>query len=168
VLREGIASRPGAGGQDRQDAPIEGASAVSGCLPWAVGSPQPRGRHVLSVLRPPEDPERGAGTLLMAGLALLALLLITMAALLVQAASAASSAATAADLAALAAADVARGLEPGDPCTAAEQVAERHGASVEACVIGATGPGTAVVRVSLDTAGLLPDAAGAARAGPPP
>lgn len=104
----------------------------------------------------------------MAGLALLALLLIASAALLLQAASAASKAASAADLAALAAADVARGLSVGDPCSVATTVAERHGASVRECSIGGTGPGTALVRVSVNVAGLLPDAVGAARAGPPP
>lgn len=118
--------------------------------------------------RAPVDAERGAGTLLMAGLALLALLLIATSALLVQATSAASKAATAADLAALAAADVARGLRLGDPCAAARSVAERHGASLKQCVIGGTGPGTATVQVTVAIAGLLPDAVGAARAGPPP
>ncbi|MFJ6000951.1 Rv3654c family TadE-like protein [Arthrobacter sp. NPDC092385] len=112
--------------------------------------------------------ESGAGTLLMAGLALLALLLVASAALLLQAAAAASKAATAADLAALAAADTARGLSPGDPCSAAGTVAERHGAAVQACRIGQTGPGTALVTVSVGVPGLLPDALGTARAGPPP
>lgn len=114
------------------------------------------------------DAERGAGTLLMAGLALLALLLIASVALLLQAATAASQAATAADLAALAAADAARGISPGDPCSAAGTVAERHGAAVESCEIGDAGPGTALVRVSVALGGILPDAVGAARAGPPP
>jgi secretion/DNA translocation related TadE-like protein len=114
------------------------------------------------------DSEGGAGTLLMAGLAMLALLLIASAALLLQAASGASKAATAADLAALAAADAARGLTVGDPCSVAGTVAEHHGAAVQDCVIGETGPGTALVRVSVSIAGLIPDAVGAARAGPPP
>ncbi|WP_307084637.1 Rv3654c family TadE-like protein [Arthrobacter agilis] len=77
-------------------------------------------------------------------------------------------AATAADLAALAAADVARGLTPGDPCRAAEVVARQHGAVMRACSVGTTGSGTAMIRVSVDGRGLLPDAVGAARAGPPP
>jgi secretion/DNA translocation related TadE-like protein len=114
------------------------------------------------------DTETGAGTLLMAGLALLALLLIASAVLLMQAASAASVAATAADLSALAAADTARGLAPGDPCDAAASVADRHGATVEECVIGGSGTGTAFIRVSVGVGGVLPDAVGAARAGPPP
>ncbi|WP_434995042.1 Rv3654c family TadE-like protein [Arthrobacter sp. Ld5] len=116
----------------------------------------------------PADAERGAGTILMGALSLLALLLVASAVLLLQAASAASKAATAADLAALAAADTARGLSSGEPCAAASAVAGQHGAVVEACEIGATGVGTAVVRVSVGVPGLLPDAGGRARAGPPP
>ncbi|WP_052273894.1 Rv3654c family TadE-like protein [Arthrobacter sp. L77] len=115
--------------------------------------------------------ERGAGTILMGALALLALLLVASAALLLQAASAASKAATAADLAALAAADAARGLSSGDPCAAASTVAEQHSAVIETCEIGeigGTGAGTAVIRVSVGVPGVLPDAVGAARAGPPP
>jgi len=115
-----------------------------------------------------QDAERGAGTILMAGLALLVLLLVASVALLLQAATAASQAATTADLAALAAADAARGISPGDPCSAAGTVAERHGAAVESCEIGDAGPGTALVRVSVALGGILPDAVGAARAGPPP
>ena len=116
----------------------------------------------------PADTERGAGTLLMAGLALLALVLIASAALLLQAASAASKAATAADLAALAAADAVRGITGGNPCAAAEEVAEHHGAEIQECALGTTGPGTAVIRVVVPLSGILPDAQGAARAGPPP
>jgi secretion/DNA translocation related TadE-like protein len=114
------------------------------------------------------DHETGAGTVLMAGLALLALLLIGSAGLLLQAASAASRAATAADLSALAAADTARGLTAGEPCVVAAEVAARHGATVQDCAVGATGEGTVTVRVRIDVVGVLPDAVGAARAGPPP
>lgn len=117
---------------------------------------------------PSAGSERGAGTVLMAGLAMLALLLIAFAVLLLQSASAASKAATAADLAALAAADAARGLAAGDPCTVAGEVAGRHGAAVRECSIGESGPGTALIRVSVGVSRLLPDAVGAARAGPPP
>ena len=110
----------------------------------------------------------GAGTLLMAGLALLALLLIGSATLLVQATAAASQAASAADLAALAAADAVRGLTDGEPCAVAREVAERHAAALTECRLGGSVPGTAVVRVSVHVAGIVPDATGAARAGPPP
>ncbi|THJ68771.1 hypothetical protein E8P82_00360 [Arthrobacter echini] len=112
--------------------------------------------------------ERGAGTVLMTGLAMLALLLIGVAVLMLQASAAASRAATAADLAALAAADAARGLAPGEPCAVAGAVAEQHDALVTECSIGTTGPGTAIIRVSIALPGLLPAATGAARAGPPP
>lgn len=115
-----------------------------------------------------DDTERGAGTLLMTGLALLALVLIASAALLLQAASAASKAATAADLAALAAADAVRGITSGNPCGVAEEVAERHGAEVIECLLGTTGPGTSTIRVVVPVPGIIPDAQGAARAGPPP
>ncbi|WP_298253845.1 Rv3654c family TadE-like protein [uncultured Arthrobacter sp.] len=114
------------------------------------------------------ESEAGAGTVLMTGLAVLALLLVAVVVLLLQASSAASKAATAADLAALAAADSARGLTPGEPCVVAGAVAGLHGARVTECDIGTTGPGTALIRVSVDLRGLLPDATGAARAGPPP
>lgn len=114
------------------------------------------------------DGERGAGTLLMAGLALLSLLLIATTALLLQAGSAASRAATAADLAALAAADAVRGLTSGDPCGVAREVADRHAAVVEECLLGVPGTGTALVRVSVPVPGILPDARGTAKAGPPP
>lgn len=125
-------------------------------------------RPYLSHLRAVTVSERGAGTVLMAGLALLTLLLIASAVLLLQAAVAASKAATAADLAALAAADVARGLAVGEPCSVAAAVAERHDASLRQCSLGATSPRTVTVHVSVHVGGLLPDAAGAARAGPPP
>lgn len=111
--------------------------------------------------------ELGAGTLLMAGLAMLALLLIGVTALMLQVATAASEAATAADLAALAAADAARGITVGEPCAAAEAVTEQHGAELVLCEVGGTGPGTVVVRVAVETGGPLPDALGSARAGPP-
>ncbi len=114
------------------------------------------------------ESEAGVGTVLMTGLAVLALLSVAVVVLLLQASSAASKAATAADLSALAAADATRGLAPGDPCVVAGAVAELHGARVTECGIGTTGTGTALIRVSVDPGGLLPDATGAARAGPPP
>lgn len=103
----------------------------------------------------------------MAGLAMLALLLVGMTALILQAATAASRAATTADLAALAAADAARGITVGDPCSVAEAVSGQHGADLVLCDVGGTGPGTVLVRVTIDSAGVLPDASAAARAGPP-
>lgn len=117
--------------------------------------------------RSDRDGERGAGTLLMSGLALLALMLVAVGALMLHATTAGAKAATAADLAALAAADAARGLRPGDPCSEARLTAEQHGAELTACEVGGTGRSTVVVRVVVPTHGLLPDAKGTARAGPP-
>ncbi|WDF32884.1 hypothetical protein PTW37_13635 [Arthrobacter agilis] len=112
--------------------------------------------------------ERGAGTALMTGIALLALILVAVAGVFVLAASAASKAATAADLAALAAADSARGLAAGQPCEIAATVAAQHGARVEQCLVEDPATGTVLIRVTVDGPGLLPRAAGAARAGAPP
>jgi secretion/DNA translocation related TadE-like protein len=103
----------------------------------------------------------------MAGLAMLALLLAATLVLMVQAATGASKAATAADLAALVAADAARGITVGEPCTEAAATAEQHGAELVQCDVGGTGAGTVVVRVVVGTTGPLPDATGAARAGSP-
>lgn len=103
----------------------------------------------------------------MAGLAMLALLLIGVTALMLQVTTATSRAATTADLAALAAADAARGITVGNPCSVAEAVSGQHGAELVLCDVGGTGPGTVLIRVTIDSGGLLPDASAAARAGPP-
>ncbi|MBG6216149.1 secretion/DNA translocation related TadE-like protein [Arthrobacter sp. CAN_A6] len=118
--------------------------------------------------RHPEDKERGAGTVLMAGFALALLILVTGAVLLMQGAVSASRAATAADLSVLAAADAARGLREGEPCVLALEVAEKQGARLESCAAeGSTGH-IYVVTTTVTAGGLLPSATGAARAGPPP
>ena len=87
-----------------------------------------------------------------------------------------TQAARAADLAALAAADTARGLAPGDPCTHAEEAAQRNQSVLEDCVVGGDLPGEVRVHVSRTTeVGVLtrvlplpPLRAGStARAGPP-
>jgi len=84
--------------------------------------------------------------------------------------------ARAADLAALAGADTARGLNAGDPCTVAEQVAARNGAVMEECTVGGEFPDEVRVSVSRSAsiAGLpgqltFPQlrATADARAGPP-
>lgn len=94
--------------------------------------------------------DRGSGTVLVLGI--IAALLVTLA--LVHALSAVAVAkgqsARAADLAALAGADTARGLNAGDPCTVAEQVAARNGAMLEDCTVGGAHP--AEVRVSVSRA----------------
>lgn len=117
--------------------------------------------------------ERGSGTVLVLAGALVLLILLATTVLLGTAAANGARAARAADLAALAGADVARGLAPGDPCTVAEQVAERNDAELTACrVTGAEGTEVvlAVRRpvVGPDLEGLEAlEASGTSRAGPP-
>ncbi|NKX52310.1 hypothetical protein HER39_17385 [Arthrobacter deserti] len=119
--------------------------------------------------------QQGAGTVLAAGLALALCVLLAALAGAVQASLASARAGKAADLAALAAADAARGLAAGEPCSLAARVAAEQEAELRGC--RRSGPGGVVVDV--DTAvplpavwGLLvpgrPEAAGRARAGPPP
>lgn len=112
--------------------------------------------------------EEGAGTTLMAGVAMAALLLLSVVVLFAQASVAASRAATAADLSALAAADAARGLRDGEPCVLAAEVALRHGARLTGCI--SEGDAGHIVRVAteVDSVPALPPASGQARAGPPP
>lgn len=111
--------------------------------------------------------EGGAGTVVAAGLAMAMLLLLTGVLWLGQAAAAAGKAATAADLAALAAADVARGLTPGDPCQVAADLAIRLGASLTSCQVQGAQADTVQVEVIVRS-GLPWAAHGLARAGPPP
>ncbi|HSN35153.1 MAG TPA: Rv3654c family TadE-like protein [Arthrobacter sp.] len=122
-------------------------------------SPPPTGGH-------PVHPERGAGTVLALGLGLLVVLAAVLVALLAQSAAMASRAAAAADLAALAAADVARGLAPGEPCAVAADVARRNRARVISCAEGAGS--TVQIRTELEVRTPLGAATGLARAGPPP
>lgn len=111
--------------------------------------------------------ERGAGTVVAAGLAMALLLLLGGVLGLGQAAAAASRAATAADLAALGAADAARGLADGDPCQVAADLAARHEAALTSCQV--LGPWADTVQVEVSVRTPLPWAAhGLARAGPPP
>ncbi|MBM7849539.1 secretion/DNA translocation related TadE-like protein [Arthrobacter roseus] len=105
---------------------------------------------------------------MMAGIAFAILLLLAMLVILVQATVGASRASTAADLAALAAADVARGLTPGEPCAVAGEVASRHGVELKSCQqVGAQGH-IVDVTTSVHISSLLGSANGRARAGPPP
>lgn len=110
--------------------------------------------------------ERGSGTVLAAGLALVVMMAMALMLLLAQSAVMASRAAAAADLAALAAADALRGLTSGDPCNVAAEVADRHDAAVVSCAEGAGQ--TVTVRTELIARTLLGAATGQARAGPPP
>lgn len=110
--------------------------------------------------------ERGAGTVLALGVALVVIMGAALLLLLAQSAVAASRAAAAADLAALAAADAARGIAPGDPCAVARAVALKNNAAVRGC---SQAPDASVqVRVELNAGPLLGVARGLARAGPPP
>ncbi|WP_113716151.1 Rv3654c family TadE-like protein [Arthrobacter dokdonensis] len=112
------------------------------------------------------DRERGAGTVVAAGLSVVLLLLLAGVLGLAQAGAAASKAATAADLAALAAADAARGLAAGDPCQVAADLASRHGAALTSCRV--LGPWADTVQVEVSVRTTLPwPARGLARAGPP-
>lgn len=113
-----------------------------------------------------DDGERGSGTVLAAGLALVVMAAMALMLLLAQSTVLASRAAAAADLAALAAADALRGITTGEPCTLAAEVAARHAATLLGCSEG--GGQTVEVRTELDERPLLGAATGHARAGPPP
>ncbi|MFF2344963.1 Rv3654c family TadE-like protein [Pseudarthrobacter sp. NPDC058119] len=114
----------------------------------------------------PDGRERGSGTVLAAGLALVVITAMAAMLLLAQAAVLAGRAATAADLAALAGADALRGITTGDPCTVAAEVAARHAAAVLSCSEGSGQ--TVQVLTELAERPLLGAATGRARAGPPP
>jgi secretion/DNA translocation related TadE-like protein len=113
-----------------------------------------------------DNPERGSGTVLAAGLALVVIMAMALMLLFAQSAVLASRAAAAADLAALAAADALRGIASGDPCTVAAEVAARHAAVLVSCTEGAGQ--TVMVRTELNARTLVGAATGQARAGPPP
>lgn len=112
------------------------------------------------------DREQGSGTVLALGLVAVAVALFAGLLLLTQAAVMASKAATAADLAALAAADVARGLAPGEPCGAAEGVAARNDARVTSCEV--LNGDVVEVATELSQPFSFGVATGRAKAGPPP
>lgn len=100
------------------------------------------------------------------GLALTLIFCLSAVALAFQAIVLSGRAATAADLAALAAADVWRGLKPGEPCTVARNVAAMNGADVSRCSTASD------FSVEIDTVlrqrPLVGIATGRSRAGPPP
>lgn len=114
----------------------------------------------------PDSRERGSGTVLAAGLALVVMIAMALLLLLAQSAVMASRAASAADLAALAGADALRGIRDGEPCTVAAEVAARHAAVIVSC---SEGEGHILeVRTELTERTVLGAATGHARAGPPP
>lgn len=120
--------------------------------------------------------ERGSGTVLAVGIIAVLILLLSLTAVLGAAAAAKAQAQRAADLAALAAADTARGLAIGDPCTVAAEVAAQNGTALQECTVGGEHPNEVTVTVSRESGvviitHLVPaitlSAAGTARAGPP-
>ena len=134
---------------------------------WAGAPGDPlRGADAIPCGHAAGNRERGSGTVLAAGLALVVMMAMALVLLLAQSAVLAGRAATAADLAALAAADALRGVTDGEPCTAASKVAARHGATVVSCIEG-TGQ-SIEVRTELDGRTVFGAATGRARAGPPP
>lgn len=99
-------------------------------------------------------PEEGSGTVL--ALAIIAALLVLTVVItgLIGVVSANRRASAAADLSALAAADAYRGLTEGDPCAAAAELAERHGAHLESCTFPDR-PETVEVTVAVPVAGPM-------------
>lgn len=110
--------------------------------------------------------ERGSGTVLAAGLAMVVMMAMAVMLLFAQSVVLASRAAAAADLAALAGADALRGITDGEPCAVAAEVAARHQALVLSCV---QGEGQSLeIRTELLERTVVGTATGHARAGPPP
>ncbi|RJN33193.1 hypothetical protein D3250_01720 [Nesterenkonia natronophila] len=120
--------------------------------------------------------ERGSGTIVALGLIAALMTLLALVVILGAASAAKTQAGRASDLAALAAADTARGLNSGDPCTVAEQVAQRNGSMLAECTVGGEFPTEVTVTVAREVeSALLPDALPlgpltatvSSRAGPP-
>lgn len=117
--------------------------------------------------------ERGSGTVLMLSAVSVAALALVVVLMFTAVAQAAAKAGTAADLAALSAADAARRLLPGDPCTVASATAAANEATLTSCSRQGQGGEvvTVAVRVAVSPVGWLPPvtrAKSVARAGPPP
>lgn len=120
--------------------------------------------------------ERGSGTVLAISIIAVLILLLSLSAVLGAAAAAKAQAERAADLAALAAADTARGLARGDPCTVAEEVAAVNDTVLQECTVGGEFPSEVTVSVHREGSvvvitHLVPaitlSASATARAGPP-
>ncbi|WP_422934170.1 Rv3654c family TadE-like protein [Sinomonas sp. P47F7] len=112
------------------------------------------------------DAERGAGTVLSLGLALVVILGVVACVLVAQGFAAAARASLTADLAALMAADTERGLRPGQACGVAEEVARLNNAELAACEVEHPAETVRVV-VRVAAPAPLGAAEGRARAGPP-
>lgn len=111
--------------------------------------------------------EQGSSTVLVAGVAIAAIMLLIGISWLAQAALAGQRTRTAADLAALAAADAARGLSSGDPCGLAGRIAAEHGVELVSCRVLGQRQEIVEVYTALRLPGILGEATGRARAGPP-
>lgn len=119
--------------------------------------------------------ERGSGTVAAVGIIAVLIILLGLVAVLGSVAAASTRATAAADLGALAAADTARGLNTGDPCTVAQQVIDRHGVRLEDCTVGGEFPTEVTVTVETEVdvvllSDLLPSELTvhrSSRAGPP-
>ena len=115
---------------------------------------------------------QGSGTVMATALVVVALLIAGAVLAWVAATRAAMQAASAADMSALAAADTARGLRPGEPCTVAAQLAQSNGAQLASCTVEPGGESVRVatyVPVGFRAMGVeLYQAEARARAGAPP
>ncbi|MDQ4503788.1 flp pilus-assembly TadE/G-like family protein [Sinomonas sp. ASV322] len=134
----------------------EGGARASGPVPASGHIPAPGGN----------DLERGAGTVLALGLALVVVFACGAGVLVSQGLATAARSARAADLAALAAADAERGLVPGAACAKAESVARLNGAELVSCNVESPGRIVRIV-VTIPAPAGLGAAEGRARAGNP-
>lgn len=99
-------------------------------------------------MKPGHDSERGSGTVMALGVIAVLMILMGLVHTLSAVGAARTQAAAAGDLAALAAADAARGLLVGDPCSVAEDVAAANEATLEDCTVGGAEPTEVWVVVS--------------------
>lgn len=116
------------------------------------------------------EPDRGSGTVFALTTVLVAIFLLGVVLLVGQAAVVKHRAGNVADLSALAAADVARGLMPGDPCQTARQVAAENDAQLLECTLVEPELTTVQVTVGIELTGALAplgQAENVSRAGPP-
>lgn len=116
-----------------------------------------------------DSSERGSGTVLALGLVFVLLIFFVVIAGVITAVSAQHKAMAAADLSALAAADTARGLREGEPCTVAAEIARANHAELKGCAQPEGYSGIVDVRTTVPIGGpftWLGSAEGLSRAGP--
>lgn len=117
-----------------------------------------------------DSSERGSGTVLALGLVFVLLIFFVVIAGVITAVSAQHKAMAAADLSALAAADTARGLREGEPCTVAAEISRVNHAELKGCAQPEGYSGIVDVRTTVPIGGpftWLGSAEGLSRAGPP-